>query len=1427
MTTAGLAATLLVQACSREVVGVSLGSISVSPSSAAMVVGESRSFSAQVRDTEGAVVPGIAVTWSTTPSSILSVNAEGQVQALSSGEAEVVATAQGVTGSATVQVEAEPSIVPTPAEVELFASVGQDSPDPLQVDVTNGGAGDLTGLSASVEYAAGQPGGWLSPSLSASTAPAVLTLTSSTGSLPVGEFQAAVLIASPVASNAPVTVQVRLSVSEDRPLIGLVPSAVGMSAVSGGSAPPAQIVEVRNTGGGTLAELSASVTYPDVGGWLTATLAAATGPTELALTADPAALAPGTYRADVRVESPTALNSPRNLAVTLNVVAEPEADLEVAKEGTASVIVGDTARFVLHLANHGPQGALDVELRDSLPDDFELVEASGGGVHANGVVTWAIGTLSAGATRSDTVRAVATAVGTRTNVARASTSTLDPEGSNDRAEWEIEVEPVPANLSIEKTGPATAGFGDAIEYVLTTTNDGPGPAGQVLVTDSLPDLVTLVSTSAGSTVTGSVVAWAVDTLEVGATRRDTVRVEVTGSGTLTNVARVRASTPDPVAADNRAVVTTSVDRLADLSIAKAGPETVMVGETAVYALTTTNAGPDAAAAVVVTDSLPSGMSFVSASGGATASGAVVTWPSAELAAGATRSDTVRLRADAAGTSVDVARVTSPTDDPDLADRRATHSTVVRASDLSVAKTATASVGEGGTIVYVLTVRNDGPDAAPSVELVDSLPASVSFVSASGSPVVSGRAVTWSKGTIPAGATRVDTVRAIAEVAGEVVNVARVSGGLADPTPDDRRATATTTVAGADLSIAKTGPAEVSIAQVITYQITLENSGPGRARSVTVRDSLPSGVVFLSASGGGTLSGSVVTWNYGNLNAGATRVETLRVLALLFGTRTNVVRASSATPDPDSDDLRATVTTTVGGADLSVTKSGPDKVGLGDTITYLLGLDNAGPGAASNVVTTDSLPPSTTVVGTSPGATVTGTTVTWTRSSVAAGATIVDTLRLVPNSPGPITNVVRVSSTTGDSDTDDLRADLRTVVTGADLSVSKSGPSAANLGDIVPYVLTVTNAGPDSANAVTLVDSLPPGMTFASATGGGTISGTAVSWSLGKMAASTQRSETVQLMASSVGAPTNVARAHSPTPDPDLADRRATASTTITASADLSLTKTAEANVGLGDTIRYVLTISNSGPSSATDVSLIDSLPAGVSFMSATGGAAQSGVLVTWPSKATVPSGGSTVDTMKVVATAPGTIRNVARVSSPTPDPDVADLRATWTTTTSAADLSLTKTAEGTVVLGDTIRYVLTLANGGPNPATGVVLVDSLPAGVTFVSATNGGTLNGTAVTWSKGTISNGGGGVDTIKVVTTIATSVTNVARVSSDTADPDAADRRATATTNVVMPPPAPGGDSASPEHAGPPPSTAPAGAPEGPRAPKQPGPRAGQAPP
>lgn len=283
--------------------------------------------------------------------------------------------------------------------------------------------------------------------------------------------------------------------------------------------------------------------------------------------------------------------------------------------------------------------------------------------------------------------------------------------------------------------------GGGVLYTITVTNTStdPGDSTQVdSLVDVLPARVRFDSLDAASAITA---ANSMSVPAAGATGRLTFR-SIPGSyyklyvGTPL-VLRYHATidtTEGPYlntvsgyvgqVAATTATKTVVVRHMVDLSVMKSGTPTdsALVGDTLRFVITTRNAGPSKADGVVVTDTLPAGMSFLAATRGGTLAGNVVQWPDTALAIGASLSDTLRVRVStAAGAVTNVAAARATTFDTLAAnnDGSAPASRVaitLRALTLSVAVTpdgATAMHLAGAAITQsqAFTVRNTSPRAA--------------------------------------------------------------------------------------------------------------------------------------------------------------------------------------------------------------------------------------------------------------------------------------------------------------------------------------------------------------------------------------------------------------------------------------------------------------------------------------------------------------------------------------------------------------------------------------------------------------------------------------------------------------------------------------------------------------------------------------------
>lgn len=640
----------------------------------------------------------------------------------------------------------------------------------------------------------------------------------------------------------------------------------------------------------------------------------------------------------------------------------------------------------------------------------------------------------------------------------------------------------------------------------------------------------------------------------------------------------------------------------------------------------------------------------------------------------------------------------------------------------------------------------------------------------------------------------------------------------------------------DLQIGKTGPEQGVADSDVAYEITVLNGGPGGALSVQINDALPAGLTFVSqtqnsgptflcAAPAGNISCTIAT-----LSAGASASFTF-VFHIPAGTApgtffTNIATVSSETADPNDENNSASAFTSTPPppqGDLVVQKSGPGAAAPDTDIPYDITLANAGPDAAGNVVLTDVLPAQVTFVSfvqnSGPSLSCaplppvgSAGTITCTAVSFASGAiatfTLTTHLSAGATSGTFVSNTATVSSQ-NDPTEENNAASVTTVVSAVDASVTKTGPASANAGSDLSYTLTVTNAGPDTAN-VNLFDPLPPGTTFVSLMQN---SGSTALCSAGTancsvtLATAVSAQFTLVVNAGAATSVTNTATVTTEQFDTDPSNNEDSVITAITPVADVSVTKAGPANVTAGANATYTITVANAGPSAAANVALTDAVPANTTLVTGSQSSGPSFACSFPPAGAggtitctnsTLAAGASATFSLTVqvsAATAAGTsIANTADVTTTTTDPDSADRTSTTTATVvTAADVTVAKSGPATLIAGTNVTYTVSVTNSGPSNAATVSLTDSLPASTTFVSAdqTAGSLFNcGAPAPGGAGTItctaSTMPPGTATFQFVLNVSPnargSLTNTASVSSST-DSNGGNNSSDATATVLPP--------------------------------------------
>ena len=220
--------------------------------------------------------------------------------------------------------------------------------------------------------------------------------------------------------------------------------------------------------------------------------------------------------------------------------------------------------------------------------------------------------------------------------------------------------------------------------------------------------------------------------------------------------------------------------------------------------------------------------------------------------------------------------------------------------------------------------------------------------------------------------------------------------------------------------------------------------------------------------------------------------------------------------------------------------------------------------------------------------------------------------------------------------------------------------------------------------------------------------------------------TANVQEDATGTVVNTAVVSSLGTDLDASNNSASASTTLTPDFDVQVSKVADdPNSIPDDTVVYTVTVTNTGPSAAPGVILTDVLPSGVTLVSATmvgQTGVESGGTITFPS-VNIASGdtATAVITVTVDTLTDGLISNTASVQdlSAEGENNTANNAATADVTVVAeADLGVSKTVSSVASqVGGALTYTIEVTNSGPSSASNVVITDTLPAGVAFVSGT--------------------------------------------------------------------------------------------------------------
>ncbi|HLC17101.1 MAG TPA: SBBP repeat-containing protein, partial [Thermodesulfovibrionia bacterium] len=217
-------------------------------------------------------------------------------------------------------------------------------------------------------------------------------------------------------------------------------------------------------------------------------------------------------------------------------------------------------------------------------------------------------------------------------------------------------------------------------------------------------------------------------------------------------------------------------------------------------------------------------------------------------------------------------------------------------DLSVTKTDSSDpVLVNTNLTYTIQVTNSGTGNATNVVLTDTLPAGVIYMSNDSGCTEASGIVTCNIGNLNNGTS--DTVHIVvtATTVDTITNTATVTATEADSSETNDTATEETSVTNimSDLSVTKTASPDPALVDTdLTYAVVVTNNGPDSATNVTLTDTLPTGVTYVSNDRGCTEAAGTVTCNLGTINNGTNDTVHIVVTPTTAGTITNTAAVQS-------------------------------------------------------------------------------------------------------------------------------------------------------------------------------------------------------------------------------------------------------------------------------------------------------------------------------------------------------------------------------------------------------------------------------------------------------------------------------------------------------------------------------------------------------
>ena len=872
----------------------------------------------------------------------------------------------------------------------------------------------------------------------------------------------------------------------------------------------------------------------------------------------------------------------------------------------------DNVIYTIVVTNHGSDDSFNVTVRDMLPNTLRFISASGNYDPVTGI--WFIGHLAKGQSATLTITAQAIFPGIITNDANVTGSGYDVNLTNNHDNITITV-PDCVILNVNKVAIGgviniTGGIknvvaGEEVIYQVLVSNHGPSTAVNVVLTDNYQtkdltvvayslDNITWIPYTKGANInlgdmtSGSSILVYFKAMVNASTR-----------GIVHNVVNITTDTDDVrgiFSAEEHVNVmansTLKVDKTAEI-------KELNPGDTIHYIITVTAGGSSDSLNIVLKDILDSTLLDVNSATYAVDGVNKGVWTGSlslgKIATG--NSVTVDIWAKVLSSADrDVFNLVNVTSDEHPEGNTSNTTVHVRIVDLAVDKLVNNSVPKYlDMIEYTIVVVNNGPDKSFNVTVGDLLPDGVKFISSNGQ--YNPDTGVWFVGDLDANESV--TLKIVVQVikVGNITNNVNVTGTGHDTNLTNNNDSVSVSVPDCViLDISKVANSTVIVAgENVGYTVVINNYGPSVASDVVLKDVYNVKELFglqYSLNGKDWFNYNEAI-NLGNIDVGASVTVYFRakVNASVRGDVLNTVNITTSVDDARGNFSDNETVNVIADTTLVVIKDAEIKeLNPGDIIHYIITVTADGSSDSLNVNLRDILDNKLLDIN-SAKYSINGGILSDFNGNIYLGNMLTGTAvtvdiwaKVLSSADRDVFNLVNVTSDEHpEGNTSNVSVHVRIVDLAVDKLVNNSVPKYL---DMIEYTIVVVNNGPDKSFNVTVGDLLPDGVKFISSNG--QYNPDTGVWFVGDLDANESVTLKIVVQVIKVGNITNNVNVTGTGHDTNLTNNNDSVSVSVPDCVILDISKVANSTVIVaGENVGYTVTVTNYGPSVATNVVLKD------------------------------------------------------------------------------------------------------------------------------------------------------------------------------------------------------------------------------------------------